>query len=159
MIRPCSCIGSPLHYCSRSVSGSGSCSHSIPIPDSGFRLFRTPFFIHQWLFWALIVTSETKQDIKQAVIETKKVADQLQVLAGQLDRLADQILRQATKYIFFYLKIIIIQFIEQYLWCAKTQKRYLVAQAAQAHYMSTDVDIDSCININLDHRPTFARGA
>ena len=38
-----------------------------------------------------------KQNIKQAVIEAKRVADQLQVMAGQLDRLADQILRQARK--------------------------------------------------------------
>ena len=41
--------------------------------------------------------SETKQNIKQAVIEAKRVADQLQVMAGQLDRLANQILRQARK--------------------------------------------------------------
>ena len=49
------------------------------------------------LFWALVATSETKQNIKQAVIEAKRVADQLQVMAGQLDCLADQILRQARK--------------------------------------------------------------
>ena len=35
--------------------------------------------------------SETKKNIKQAVIEAKRVADQLQVMAGQLDRLANQI--------------------------------------------------------------------
>ena len=52
-----------------------------------------------WLavFWALVATSETKQNTKQAVIEAKRVADQLQVMAGQLDRLANQILRQARK--------------------------------------------------------------
>ena len=45
----------------------------------------------------MVATSETKQNIKQAVIEAKRVADQLQVMAGQLDSLADQILRQARK--------------------------------------------------------------
>ena len=45
----------------------------------------------------MVATSETKQNIKQAVIEAKRVADQLQVMAGQLDRLANQILRQAGK--------------------------------------------------------------
>lgn len=54
-------------------------------------------FIDWQLFWALVATSETKQNIKQAVIEAKRVADQLQVMAGQLDRLANQILRQARK--------------------------------------------------------------
>ena len=44
-----------------------------------------------------MVTIETKQDIKQAVIEAKRVVDQIQVMAGQLDRLADQLLRQAGK--------------------------------------------------------------
>ena len=38
-----------------------------------------------------------KQNIKQAVIEVKRVADQLQVMAGQLDYLADQILRQVVR--------------------------------------------------------------
>ena len=41
------------------------------------------------LFWALVVTIETKHDIKQVVIEAKRVVDQLQVMAGQLDCLAD----------------------------------------------------------------------
>ena len=60
-----------------------------------------------------MVTIETKQDIKQAVIEAKRVVGQLQVMAGQLDHFADQLLRQARKY-FFNVKITIIQFIEQY---------------------------------------------
>ena len=47
-----------------------------------------------------MVTIETKQDIKQAVIEAKWVVDQLQVMAGQLDRLADQLLSQTRKNLF-----------------------------------------------------------
>ena len=47
-----------------------------------------------------MVTIETKQDIKQAVIEAKWVVDQLQVMAGQLDHLADQLLRQTRKFFF-----------------------------------------------------------
>ena len=54
-------------------------------------------FIDWQLSWALVATIETKQNIKQAVIEAKRVADQLQVMAGQLDHLANQILRQAGK--------------------------------------------------------------
>ena len=59
---------------------------------------KAPLLFIDWqLFLALVATSETKQNVKQAVIEAKRVADQLQVMAGQLDRLADQILRQARK--------------------------------------------------------------
>ena len=54
-------------------------------------------FIDWQLFWALVATSKTKQTIEQAVIEAKRVADQLQVMARKLDHLADQILRQARK--------------------------------------------------------------
>ena len=54
-------------------------------------------FIDWQLFWALVATREMKQNIKQAVIEVKRVADQLQVMAGQLDYLADQILRQIVR--------------------------------------------------------------
>ena len=48
---------------------------------------RLTLFIDWQLFLALVATNETKQNIKQAVIEAKRVAY----------RLADQILRQARK--------------------------------------------------------------
>ena len=50
-----------------------------------------------WQLFFLVATGKTKQTIEQAVIEAKRVADQLQVMARQLDHLADQILRQARK--------------------------------------------------------------
>ena len=43
-------------------------------------------------FEPLQLTSKAKQNIKQAVIEAKH-----QVMAGQLERLADQVLRQARQ--------------------------------------------------------------
>ena len=48
------------------------------------------------VYWLAVILSpgsnqRNEKNIKQAVIEAKRVADQLQVMAGQLDRLANQI--------------------------------------------------------------------